>query len=137
MILECNFCEALVEAEVLCSYVDQDRNEPAGKWSLVKCPKCTLPMLAVQVDDDDEWNETLPTRVFPPQDKQFSKSVPETIKTAYKEAQSCFRAKAFTACAIMCRKVLEGLCNEHGVTKRGLASSLKELKEKGIIEARL
>jgi hypothetical protein len=37
----------------------------------------------------------------------------------------------------MCRKVLEGLCIEHGVKERGLAANLKKLKENGIIEARL
>ena len=37
----------------------------------------------------------------------------------------------------MCRKTLEGICAEHSTTGRSLVSSLKELKDKGIIENRL
>jgi len=136
MILECPRCDAIVEAEELFSYVDKDENEPVGKWTLAKCPKCTLPLLAVQVDDDD-FDFATPNRVFPPQDKQLGFSVPAPLRAAYKEAVGCFRAKAFTASAIMCRKTLEGLCIAHGVKERGLAMSLKKLKQKGIIEEKL
>lgn len=135
MILECERCETLVEAEVLASYIDQDSEEPEGKWTFTRCPKCSLPMLAVQ--SGDPLIDDLPTRVFPPLIRHLGMSVPRTMRTAYSEAQICFRAKAFTASAIMCRKVLEGLCNEHGITERGLAASLKKLRENGIIESRL
>jgi len=92
-------------------------------------------MLGVQEDYgrgfDSVW------RVYPPQDKQLGRSVPIPIRQAYQEAVACFKAKAFTASAIMCRKTLEGLCVEHGVKAGNLAKSLKELKEKGLIEGRL
>ena len=37
----------------------------------------------------------------------------------------------------MCRKTLEGICVEHGIKGNNLVKSLKELKDKGIIENRL
>ena len=135
MILECSHCEAIVEAEELFSYVDNDPEDPPGKWTFVKCPRCTLPMVAVQADFGD--GNFTPTRVYPAQNKELGLSVPKLIREAYKEAAACFRSKAFTASAIMCRKALEGLCVEHGVKERGLAASLKKLKQNGVIEARL
>src|SRR5260370_4267114 len=37
----------------------------------------------------------------------------------------------------MCRKTLEGICGAHKVAERTLASSLKKMKEAGLIDARL
>jgi hypothetical protein len=67
----------------------------------------------------------------------ISLAIPGSIRLAYEEARTCFRAKAYTATAIMCRKTLEGIAEEHKVTIRNLASALKEMKDKGVIESRL
>ena len=37
----------------------------------------------------------------------------------------------------MCRKTLEGIAKEHGVTSNNLVGALKEMRDKGIIENRL
>ncbi len=37
----------------------------------------------------------------------------------------------------MCRKTLEGIAEENNITARNLATALKEMKDKGIIENRL
>jgi len=37
----------------------------------------------------------------------------------------------------MCRKTLEGIADEHKITVHNLATALKEMKDKGIIENRL
>ena len=133
MILECKHCEAVVNAEVLFSYDDRYPNDPPAKWTLAKCPSCNFPMLAVQEDYGTGWEETA-TRVYPPRAKQLGWSIPTPIRNAYREALLCFKSKAFTASAIMCRKALEGLCVEHGIKARNLLQSLKELKDKGHIE---
>jgi hypothetical protein len=135
MILECNNCEAFVEAQELHSYLDNDQEGPPGQWTLAKCPRCSMPMLAVQVDYGDGFDP--PSRVFPPKSRELGYAVPEPIRIAFSEAQVCFRAKAFTASAIMCRKTLEGLCSEHNIRERSLSASLRKLKENGTIEARL
>ncbi len=135
MILECPRCEAVVDAKVLHSYADSDPDGPPGLWTFAQCPQCTMPLVAVEADNGD--GPETPSRVYPPKDKQLGRSVPEALREAYNEAVACFRAKAFTASAIMCRKTLEGLCLEHGVKERGLAAGLKKLKDTGVIEARL
>lgn len=139
MLLDCSRCGALVDAIVLHSYEDNesDPNEPPGLWTFAKCPKCTLPLVAVQVDMGGGFAEDSPSRVYPPTERQLGFAVPESIRTAFNEAATCFRAKAYTASAIMCRKALEGLCLEHGVKERTLSANLKKLKENGVIEARL
>jgi len=68
---------------------------------------------------------------------KISQSLPKPIQAAFIEAQTCFRNKAFTASTIMCRKTLEGICAAHQVSQRTLVASLKELRDRGIIEQRL
>lgn len=144
MLLECKHCSAVVNATVLHAYddggtYDEDGNmeDVPGKWTLTSCPRCRLPMLAVQCDHGDGFNADVPVRVYPPMDRQLGWHVPKLIKTAFNEAVLCFKVKAFTASAIMCRKTLEGLCAEHGIKERTLSQSLRKLKEKQIIEERL
>jgi hypothetical protein len=95
----------------------------------VQCANASL--LATQDGlGGDEWDK--PVRIFPPRDRE------EDIVRAFKEARTCFRAKAFTAAAIMCRKTLEGICSAHGVKSSGtLAAQLKKLKDNEVIENRL
>lgn len=144
MILECKQCSANVDAKVIATYEDGGtyaeegyQEEPPGKWTLAHCPRCRLPMLVVQSDNGRGFDEDAPYRVFPPRDRQLAWTVPESIKKAFNEATVCFNAKAYSASAIMCRKSLEGLCAEHGVKANNLSQSLKILKDKQIIEARL
>ena len=137
MLIECSRCAAIVEAQELISYYDADDDPFPGKWTLAKCPRCTLPLLAVQCDYGDGFEADTPNRVYPPKERRLGASVPKSIRSAFDEAMICFKSKAYTASAIMCRKTLEGLCAEHGVKTRNLSTSLKKLKDEGIIEARL
>lgn len=130
MILECKKCEALVNAEFIANYMDDDEDLPTT-YSLLKCPKCHQPFLT---DEDDFFGISC---LFPQPDSRINPNLPEPLKAAYGEATACFKSKAYTATAIMCRKTLEGICVEHGASGRNLVSSLKELKDKGIIENRL
>jgi hypothetical protein len=137
MLLECTNCEAVVDATEIASHgyafqVGDDLSIDACVW-LVKCPRCDRPMLAYQDEADEQ-----PQRIFPPMDRNLHHSVPEAIRVAFTEARACFRARAFTAASIMCRKTLEGICSEHGVGSSGtLATRLEKLKEDGVIENRL
>ena len=136
MIIECIGCEALVDAKLVASYEYSDPDAPPGKYSFLKCPKCESPSLTVQENyTGEDWEE--PYRLYPPQENQLNLSIPAPIRSAYAEARSCFKAKAYTAAAIMCRKTLEAICAEHKATEKNLVSALKEMKEKGVIESRL
>jgi hypothetical protein len=136
MIAECTDCGAIVNGEEVASFVDdQDESGVFGRYTFLKCPKCRRPLVMLQIDDGAGWE--LPQRIYPPQDSISIGSIPIPIATTYAEARTCFRAKAYTATAIMCRKTLEGLAVEHGVTGRSLVNALKEMRDKGIIESRL
>jgi hypothetical protein len=95
-------------------------------------------MLALVCDYGAGFDEDSPSRVYPPAERrELGLAVPENIQNAFKEAVLCFKAKAYTASAIMCRKTLEGLCDAHGAKKGTLAKRLEKLQEEGIIESRL
>lgn len=140
MLVECTACEALVDGEVIADYTDYDSETgTTGKYSFLKCPRCYRPFIVVQTDDegslDSSWTD--PSRLYPPIEMGVSLAIPTSLRLAYDEAHACFRAKAYTATAIMCRKTLEGIADESKITARNLATALKEMKEKGIIENRL
>ena len=136
MLIECKNCEATLDAEVLHSYEfqDQETMEPE-RISFLKCPRCEMPLLTLQGYLEDTWSR--PIRIFPPQDKTVNHSFPKPIRKAYVEANLCFKAKAFTASAIMCRKTLQGICRHHGIKTENLKRDLEKMKDEGIIESDL
>jgi len=77
-----------------------------------------------------------PYRLFPEQERKMSLSVPLKIKSSHSEAFRCFKAKAYTACVVMCRKTLEGICKEHGSGKN-LFRILKKMHNENEIDDRL
>lgn len=142
MILECKECQALVDAHEHCRYSWGDpREEPEEVFIFLKCPRCGRPFLTVQEDLglDDSFHTILsePNVLYPSPVLRLSPNLPRPIQLSHLEAQACYRAKAYTATAIMCRKTLEGLSAEHGVQSKSLVGALKELRDKGIIENRL
>ncbi|WP_329582221.1 MULTISPECIES: DUF4145 domain-containing protein [unclassified Streptomyces] len=77
-------------------------------------------------------------RLWPPQYRELSESIPEPLRREHSEARACLRVKAYTAVAVMVRRTLEGMCADQGVTKRQpLVASLRNLHEAGKIEGRL
>lgn len=141
MIVECLGCRAFVEAKE-CGGFEYIRHgdNPAGRYVLLDCEKCGSPMLVRQINignmaDGDIWDT--PSRLYPNDGRGANPNAPQEIRSAFEEAGACFRARAYTAAAIMCRKTLEGLCAAHGVNERTLVNSLKKMKEQGVIDARL
>jgi hypothetical protein len=136
MLVECTNCNAIVDGEVIDYYTDvDDESGMAGRYSFLKCPRCSRPFLMLQVDDGPGLDE--PRRLYPATDMVVSVAIPNSLRLAFDESRACFRTKAYTATAIMCRKILEGIADENKITARNLASALKEMKDKGIIENRL
>ncbi len=129
-------CEASVDGIVSGSF--EARDESIGtdvRYTLVRCPRCSDPILLAQlIEVHGEWDE--PSQIFPSQQK-ISPAVPKEIGLTFAEALACLKAKAYTACAIMCRKTVEGISSAHGVHERTLLDSLKRLKDTGVIEHRL
>lgn len=136
MLLDCKYCEAVVDAQPLKSYEYFDPEGGVhGKYSFLKCPKCENPFVTLQENYGKGWDD--PVRIHPSPDTRVNPNLPLPIRTAYEEASLCIKSKAYTASAIMCRKTLEGICAEHGITGGNLVTKLKKMKDKGIIENRL
>jgi hypothetical protein len=143
MLVECENCQAIVDAEVIADYLDYEaETDMSGKYSFLRCPRCSRTFIMLQVSDGssgppdvDLWDE--PQRLYPPVEMNVSIAIPAPLRSAYDEARACFRAKAYTATVIMCRKTLEGIADQNNITVRNLALALREMKDKGIIEHRL
>ncbi len=149
MLVACEHCEARVSATVqgsFSSYIEGP--DYSFKYSLLQCPICKSPMLVQQNDEEARWGNpedyndnpwSVPERIYPePERGQLGLSVPDPIRKAFAEAYACYaNGKAYTACAIMCRKVLEGICGTHGAEGNNLAARLKNLSDKGILDKRL
>ena len=141
MIVECADCRSYVDAKVHGRFERlSDGTGPSSLFSLLSCSQCGTPILVRQTNvgnmaDGDKWDT--PRLVYPTADLRVNPNAPHDIRLALDEACSCYRAGAFTASAIMCRKTLEGICTAHGVTERTLARSLRTMHEQNLIDGRL
>ncbi len=141
MIVECLECRQHVEARESGSFKRlSDGSGPSSLITLLSCSACGAPILIRQTNigniaEGDKWDT--PYILFPASDLRVNPSAPRDIQAAFEEACGCYRAQAFIASAIMCRKTLEGVCVAHGVAERTLARSLEKLLEDGLIDERL
>lgn len=137
MLADCPECTATVDAEVQCDYGTYHGEAPFPiRYSLANCPSCGMPLLLSQeVYDPDHQSD--PHRLYPPQQYQPGREVPDAIRNTFSEALTAYRAGAHTASAIMCRKTLEGVCESEGVQEATLYASLEAMRDEGIIEERL
>lgn len=109
------------------------------RFALLACPACSHPFVATRKDEEvghEEWAGGAWAVVFPGATFDL-RGVPEAIARGHHEALMCFRANAYTATAVMCRRTLEAICKNKLTTKRTLAANLKELQENAVIDARL
>jgi hypothetical protein len=131
---------------------DWEGSDPAEfptKVSFATCPKCRRPLLIGDeffgVDYRDPSNPedmgteiwSGPFRLWPAPDRGLHYSVPQPLRDAFSEAQTCFRAKAYTAAAIMCRKTLEGVTKHQGIAARDLSKALQKMRDTRVIDERL
>lgn len=112
-----------------------------NRIDLLECPSCHEPALVrsrywgESPDGEEVWVE--PVQLYPPLPQAVSAAVPERLRASFGEAVACFRCGTFTACAIMCRKAMEGLCVEKNIKAGNLAAGLKKLKDEGVVDERL
>ncbi len=141
-IIECPYCESRVAADVIAKRdygVSEDNDVPTCIFFL-ECTLCHRTMIGhshlVQVDYD-EWDYDNPKRLWPEEKKNLDWSIPKAVRNSIEEATKCYKATAYSACAVMCGRSIEALCKEHGAKNWQLAKGVKELKDKGIIDGRL
>jgi hypothetical protein len=142
LLATCEHYEATVAGVVEASYQRYiDGLDCSFRWSLLSCPACQSPILVSQDDEDSRYDEeaqeawSKPKRLYPlPSDRQLGFAVLEPIRTAFAEARACYtEARTYTACASMCRNVLEGV-ESHGATSGSLAQRLRQLSETGQLD---
>jgi len=146
MLVACATCDATVDAKEVGSVEVRNPDDfmDTVRFTLLSCPRCDQPVLVSQGaemwQDGDKWEQRWdenPVRVFPNPERRADPRLPAPLRDCFQEALDCNRARLFHAAALMCRKTLEGLCQLKGADKGGLAIGLRQLHEKGIIEARL
>ena len=107
---------------------------------LLECKICHNPLFGwteVVQFSQDEWEWDNVTRLWPVPDGDIDGEIPSIARISLIEAKTCFNAKAYSACAVMCGRTLEGVCKHYHPKIRTLATGLKKLKEEGTIEKRL
>ena len=134
MLGECGRCDVAVDAVVEGQYSFRDEDGPLETVVLARCPRCSEPIV-VRYDEIEGLGHLV--QIFPAPERPLSRSVPTNIRDGFQEARDCFRAAAYTATALMCRRTLEAIARYHDVNERTLAASLRAMKDRGIIETRL
>lgn len=140
VVIDCPECETKVRAEVLAKRTYDTEDDDHFEVYFLECPGCHKTMVGHADEvrlDFDRWEMDSPTRLWPNPKTRLDSSIPKSVQGSIEEARLCIQVKAYSACAVMCGKALEALCKAHGAEKWQLAKSWKELKEKGIIDARL
>lgn len=140
MIIECPYCESKVDAKVLAEHDSFDENLGPFKVTFLECPVCKDSMLAFQDmiqtgPNDADWDK--PVRVWPGAEKILGGHLPDIVRNSLEQAKKCFKATAYDACAVMCGRVLEGICSEYKTKTKFLRGGLKELLDKQVIDKRI
>ncbi|SRR6266851_1205247 len=143
MIIECSYCEASVDARVVAQHTDpyNPEEDPSEfRVSLLACPLCNNSLLAGQylaakTERGEFWDDL--HRLWPAPKESLSWHIPDLVSTSLEEANACFKARAFSACAVMCGRSLEGICRHFETKSKYLGEGLKELRDRGIIDGRL
>jgi hypothetical protein len=142
MLIDCTNCHTHVDAEIggqLEYWATEDR--PAGRHMLLRCRRCGSPLLIEQENTGNmaagDIFDSAPVVLYPQSDLRVNPKAAPVIRAAAEEGINCYRARAYTAAAIMCRKTLEGVCEAYGVKERTLAASLKKMLDTDLIDKRL
>ncbi len=137
MVVFCTDCDRRVDATSVGEHQYHDPAEgPPTRVTLLKCSRCGH---AIVVREQEVWFNSWnkPETVYPSDGEAPNPELPENLQSALHEARRCYRAKAYTATAIMCRRAIETLCVANKIKSRSLASSLKKMQELNLIDGSL
>ena len=143
LILECPYCKANVQGNVLASHdsFDPDEEPTPFRATFIECTSCKNTLLAGQYEDYDPESENsyfgTPSRLWPSPKRSLSWEIPSLVRTSLDEADRCLKAGAFIASAAMSGRALEGICRHFKTKSQYLGGGLKELLDKEVIDKRL
>lgn len=137
----CPNCNSIVETEIIFEYTHSieynDESRTDGTIvKLAKCLNCEKPFLQSEdfIEIEDQFYPQGRIQLYPEKESDFIGNAPKTIIKPYLEAIKCYKANAYEACVIMCRKGIEAICIDKGETKGNLINKLNNLKSNGILE---
>jgi hypothetical protein len=139
MIVECPRCESQVDAKVLATHDLEDEEAAPWRVSLAACPLCGQPLLGSQElvqSDAGQWEWSAVETVWPVPARRPHPDIPDPIRESLEEAHKCWKARAFSACAVMVGRALEALCIEH-TGERTLARGLRALRDQDVLDGGL
>jgi hypothetical protein len=142
MLIECPHCKSRVDAKVEgeVSHNGEPDDPSSFKVAVGKCPSCHNVLVGLQEElDRPEYGSiwSYADRLWPEPKRIIARSVPDIVKSSLEEADRCFSAGAYTACAVMCGRAIEGICVHHKTKAKTLNQGLKELLDSEIIDKRL
>ncbi len=115
MIIECPHCRSRVDAKEHGSHSEpqdpDDWDVPEERVVVGECSICNSPLVGLQreyehPDYGTYWSNA--ERLWPYPRKTIARSVPDIVKVSLEEADTCFHAGAFVACAVMSMGTIYG-----------------------------
>lgn len=143
MLIECPRCDAKVDGEILASQHYGGEEEEPTVVSFLKCPACRRCIVAERMVfqgasfDQPEYSSAVRLWPEPSPNTGFDFYIPTLTRQSLEEAQRCFGARAYAACSVMCRRAIEAICAEYKTKSKNLMGSLRELRDKKVIDERL
>lgn len=138
--IHCSHCDAQVQASVIGEkeYPPWE-DEEASKYQFVECSQCSTVMVGrCEWEYDHEgghgWGRL--KRSWPNEDSRLHHDIPLIVRRSLEEARRCNSAKAYTACAVMVGRAIEGMCRDK-VGAKYLSDGLKKLKAAAVIDEKL
>ncbi|MDX6760509.1 DUF4145 domain-containing protein [Streptomyces sp. F8] len=136
IVTTCGSCEKPVPAKVAGTLVDHGGEAGLPTlFQLASCLKCGDPLLAIEEDYGNGWDEE-PVTVWPQAHQIISPLIPESLRRQHSETHKCFSIRAYTATVVMVRRTLEGICIDQGAQGKTLMQMLEHLAKSGKIEGR-
>ncbi|MDH2430670.1 YbaK/EbsC family protein [Sphaerisporangium sp. TRM90804] len=87
---------------------------------------------------DDEDAPGRPPRearvLWPGEGRRDDGRIPGRLLAELREARACLRAGAHSSAVVMVRRLLEGVCADHGVRAAPLSQALRELRRRGLVD---
>lgn len=109
-------------------------------YTAAQCSQCLGPVLYSQEwlgqDQEEDYYDDL-WQMYPAQQRGLALDVPEDLRQDFDEAQRCLKAKSYRGAAVLARRVIEGICDDHGEKKGVLKDRLVRLQKAGVIDKRL
>lgn len=141
MITECPHCDSKVDCEEKGDVeIDLEHTGVPTRFVLLECKVCQSALLGITEliqTTSENWEWDAASRVWPTPEGDIDWEIPEIARNSLIEAKTCFKAKAYSACAVMCGRAIEGVCKHHDSKIRSLAVGLKKLKTDGVIDDRI